>query len=94
MNRKTAAIVALICSAAGFGLGAERPRLRDLGVEPGILEPGPLNAITDVEGVMVGHRTVTEGEGSRSGVTAIVPHGGNVFQTKAPAAVFPSSGSP
>jgi D-aminopeptidase len=91
VNRKTAAIVALICCAGGVGLGAERPRLRDLGVEPGILEPGPLNAITDVEGVMVGHRTLIEGEGIRTGVTAIVPHGGNVFQSKVPAAVFPAN---
>jgi D-aminopeptidase len=89
--RKTAAIVALICGVSGTGLRAERPRLRDLGVEPGILEPGPLNAITDVEGVAVGHRTLIEGEGIRTGVTAIVPHGGNVFQSKVPAAVFPAN---
>jgi D-aminopeptidase len=76
---------------AGVGRAAERPRVRDLGIEPGILEPGPLNAITDVEGVLVGHRTLIEGEGIRTGVTAIVPHGGNVFQTKVPAAVFPAN---
>jgi D-aminopeptidase len=91
VNRKTGAILALIWCVAGAGLTAERPRLRDLGVEPGILEPGQLNAITDVEGVMVGHRTLIEGQGIRTGVTAIVPHGGNVFQTKVPAAVFPAN---
>jgi len=89
--RKTAAIVILTCCVAGAGRTAERPRVRDLGIEPGILEPGPLNAITDVEGVRVGHRTLIEGEGIRTGVTAIVPHGGNVFQSKVPAAVFPAN---
>jgi D-aminopeptidase len=81
----------LICFCAGFGQAEDRPRLRDLGIEPGILEPGPLNAITDVEGVKVGHRTLIEGEGIRTGVTAIVPHEGNVFQVKVPAAVFPAN---
>jgi len=66
----------------------ERPRLRDLGIATGILPPGPLNAITDVAGVRVGHTTLVEGEGVRTGVTAILPHGDNVFQEKAPAAVF------
>jgi len=89
--RRTATILALTCCVAARGPADERPRLRDLGVEPGILEPGPLNAITDVEGVTVGHRTLIEGEGIRTGVTAIVPHGGNVFQTKVPAAVFPAN---
>jgi D-aminopeptidase len=66
-------------------------RIRELGIEPGVLQPGPLNAITDVAGVKVGHRTLIEGEGIRTGVTAIVPHGGNVFQWKVPAAVFPAN---
>ena len=91
MTRKTALVVALIFCVAGLGQAGERPRLRDLGIEPGILQPGPLNAITDVEGVMVGHRTLIEGEGIRTGVTAIVPHDGNVFQWKVPAAVFPAN---
>ncbi len=69
-----------------------RPRIRDLGVEPGVFPPGPLNAITDVEGVRVGHRTLVRGESVRTGVTAIVPHGGNVFQSKAPAAVYVGNG--
>ena len=83
--------MALICFVTGLGQAEERPRLRDLGVEPGILQPGPLNAITDVEGVRVGHRTLIEGQGIRTGVTAIVPHDGNVFQWKVPAAVFPAN---
>jgi len=88
---KTALVVALIFCVAGLGQAEERPRLRDLGIEPGILQPGPLNAITDIEGVRVGHRTLIEGEGIRTGVTAIVPHDGNVFQWKVPAGVFPAN---
>jgi D-aminopeptidase len=65
-----------------------RPRARDLGVAPGALEPGPLNAITDVAGVLVGHTTVVSGDNIRTGVTAILPHGGNLFQEKVPGAVF------
>jgi len=67
---------------------AGRPRLRDLGIATGILEPGPLNAITDVAGVRVGHTTLIEGESVRTGVTAILPHGADLFQRKVPAAVF------
>jgi D-aminopeptidase len=65
-----------------------RTRLRDLGIATGILAPGSLNAITDVAGVRVGHTTLVEGDSVRTGVTAIVPHEGNVFQQKVPAAVF------
>jgi D-aminopeptidase len=65
-----------------------KPRARDLGVAPGVHRPGALNAITDVEGVKVGHTTIVEGERVRTGVTAIVPHGGNVFQDKVAGAVF------
>jgi len=83
---ETAAFVA----AAALGLatgGEERPRIRDLGVRPGVLAPGPENAITDVGGVRVGHRTIIEGDSIRTGVTAVVPHAGNLFQQKVPAAV-------
>lgn len=65
-----------------------RPRARDLGLAPGVFTPGPLNAITDVDGVRVGHVTLVTGETIRTGVTAVVPHGGNVFQDKVPGAVF------
>lgn len=71
---------------------APRPRLRDLGVEPGIFPPGPLNAITDVEGVRVGHQTLIRGDSVRTGVTAILPHDGNLFQRKTPAAVYVGNG--
>jgi len=69
-----------------------RPRIRDLGVEPGILPPGPLDAITDVVGVRVGHQTLIRGESVRTGVTVILPHGGNLFQQKTPAAVYVGNG--
>ncbi|HSP89479.1 MAG TPA: P1 family peptidase [Vicinamibacterales bacterium] len=65
-----------------------RPRARDLGVAPGVFPPGPLNAITDVAGVRVGHTTMIDGGRVRTGVTAVVPHGGNLFQEKVPGAVF------
>lgn len=67
---------------------AERPRARDLGITPGVLQPGPLNAITDVAGVKVGQTTLIEGDRVRTGVTAILPHAGNLFQEKVPGAVF------
>src|SRR5512140_3393895 len=68
------------------------PRARDLGFAPGILSPGPLNAITDVAGVRVGPVTVIEGEATRTGVTAILPHSGNPFADRVPAAVFAMNG--
>jgi D-aminopeptidase len=71
---------------------APRPRAREAGVVLGTLPPGPLNAITDVAGVRVGHTTVIRGETIRTGVTAILPHGGNLFQEKVPAGVFVGNG--
>lgn len=69
-----------------------RPRARDLGVVVGILPPGKNNAITDVDGVRVGHATLIRGDNVRTGVTAILPHSGNLFQDKVPAAVFVGNG--
>ena len=69
-----------------------RPRARELGVVVGVLPPGPLNAITDVGGVAVGHTTVIRGADVRTGVTAILPHTGNLFRDKVPAAVFVGNG--
>jgi D-aminopeptidase len=65
-----------------------RPRARELGLAPGLLQPGAHNAITDVAGVRVGQRTVIEGSTVRTGVTAILPHGGNLFREKVAGAVF------
>jgi D-aminopeptidase len=69
-----------------------RPRAREAGVAPGILSPGTLNAITDVAGVRVGQTTLIRGENVRTGVTVILPHGGNLFREKVPAAVFVGNG--
>ncbi len=71
---------------------SESVRLRDLGVAPGLFSPGSLNAITDVAGVQVGHRTRMEGDTVRTGVTAIRPHGGDLFHEKVPAAVHVGNG--
>lgn len=71
---------------------AQRPRARDLGIRPGILNPGLLNAITDVKGVLVGQVTLMEGETVRTGVTAILPHGGNIYQNKVPAGFSVANG--
>lgn len=70
----------------------DRPRARDVGVAPGILPTGPLNAITDVPGVRVGHHTLKTGDNVRTGVTAILPHGGNILQDKVPGAVVIGNG--
>jgi len=69
-----------------------RPRARDLGIAPGALPTGPLNAITDVAGVQVGHVTLREGDDIRTGVTAILPHTGNLFQEKVPAGLAVGNG--
>ncbi len=77
-------------ASAQASSGATRPRAREAGVVVGVFAPGPLDAITDVAGVRVGQVTRSEGDGPgaiRTGVTAILPHGGNVFLEKVPAAV-------
>ena len=79
---------ALVAIAAISQQSDGRPRARDLGIAPGALPPGPLNAITDVAGVRVGHTTLVRGDTVRTGVTAILPHAGNLFQDKVAGAVF------
>lgn len=77
------------------GVGAEpgqSVRIRDLGVQPGVLTPGPHNAITDVKGVRVGQVTLSRGDEVRTGVTAILPHGDDLFRHKVPAAVHVGNG--
>ena len=69
-----------------------RKRARELGISPGILPVGPWNAITDVVGVKVGHVTLIEGQDVRTGVTAILPHEGNLFQEKVPAGIVVGNG--
>ena len=78
----------LTLAVVAFALAEERPRARELGLSPGVFPPGPLNAITDVKGVTVGHKTLVEGESVRTGVTVILPHTGNLFQDKVAGAVF------
>jgi len=81
----------LLCVLAA---GAQEParRARDLGIAPGRLAPGRWNSITDVEGVRVGHATLIRGARVRTGVTAVLPHGGNLFRDKVPGAVFVFNG--
>jgi D-aminopeptidase len=89
--------VGLLFSALWTGVaeveGQEpRFRARDVGIDIGVLEPGPLNAITDVEGVRVGHRTLSVGDSIRTGVTAVLPHGGNIFTNKVAGAIVVRNG--
>lgn len=71
---------------------AQKKRVRELGIKIGVMEPGQKNAITDVQGVRVGHFTLVKGEDVRTGVTAILPHEGNIFQEKVPAAIYVGNG--
>jgi D-aminopeptidase len=82
------AALATVLSIGSSVAGQARGRARDLGIQPGISSPGPLNAITDVAGVRVGHTTLTSGDNVRTGVTVVVPHGGNLFREKVAGAVF------
>lgn len=79
-------------TAASTVANAQRARARDLGVKPGVFATGKLNAITDVDGVRVGQTTVIEGDSVRTGVTAILPHGGNLFTDRVPAALHVGNG--
>lgn len=81
-------LVLALSGLAAIPAQPSRPRARDLGIAPGAGTPGPLNAITDVAEVRVGQVTIVEGTTVRTGVTAILPHGGNLFQQKVPGAVF------
>jgi D-aminopeptidase len=90
MNPSILLLASAVLATAGLTQSESntRPRARDLGVTPGLYAPGPLNAITDVRGVRVGQVTLKEGSRVRTGVTAVLPHGGNLFQEKVPGAVF------
>jgi D-aminopeptidase len=81
-------LAAVLIAGLAYFQQSNRPRARDLGIAPGSLPPGPLNAITDVDGVRVGQVTIVQGDTVRTGVTAILPHGGNIFQDKVAGAVF------
>jgi len=90
MNRVV--IIIVLLSFYSTCQAQTRSRARELGIESGILTPGHWNAITDVKGVSVGHKTLIEGDSIRTGVTVILPHQGNLFQQKVPAAVFVGNG--
>jgi D-aminopeptidase len=85
-------LLAPALAAAQPAVPEGRARARDLGVAPGVLAPGRWNAITDVAGVRVGHATVVEGDSVRTGVTAILPHSGNPYRERVPAAVVVGNG--
>jgi D-aminopeptidase len=77
---------------SALALAGEKPRARDLGISPGILTPGALNAITDVDGVKVGQLTVKDGTRVNTGITVIIPADGNLRQDKVPAAIYVANG--
>jgi D-aminopeptidase len=92
MFNRLVSFVFILSLSATLAAQTPRPRARDLGIKIGILTAGAANSITDVAGVKVGHTTVVRGDTVRTGVTAIIPHGGNLFQEKVPGAVFVGNG--
>jgi len=84
--------VLFLLIATSLGAQTQRPRARDIGISVGSLPTGSLNAITDVAGVRVGHTTITRGDSINTGITAILPHGGNPFREKVPAAIVVGNG--
>lgn len=89
MKRKNFFVLTIITLA--FSASAQK-RVADIGLKIGVLKPGKLNAITDVAGVKVGHTTLVKGDSVHTGVTAILPYDGNIFQQKVPAGVFVGNG--
>jgi D-aminopeptidase len=92
LNHALSLSILLAMTATASEAPAQRARARDLGVKPGVFAPGRLNAITDVAGVRVGQTTVVQGDNVRTGVTAILPHGGNAFTDRVPAALHVGNG--
>src|SRR3984885_15318658 len=84
-------LVSLFGPAHGVPSG-DRPRASDLKIKVGILLPGPLDAITDVAGVEVGQTTIIRGNNIHTGVTAVLPHSGNLYREKVPAGIFVGNG--
>ncbi|ANE53531.1 P1 family peptidase [Flavisolibacter tropicus] len=85
----------LFCTLSFFVITSNtiaQQRARDAGIRIGVLPTGTTNTITDVPGVLVGHNTLIQGDSVRTGVTAILPHGGNLFQQKVPASIFVGNG--
>jgi D-aminopeptidase len=90
--RTSIALAACCIVLSASAAASEKPRARDLGVAPGILSPGALNAITDVKGVKVGHVTVRDGTRINTGATVVIPAGGNLYRDKLPAAIYVANG--
>ena len=90
--RSVSISILLIAGLLAGGASAQGKRVRDHGIVIWVMRPGPLNAITDVAGVKVGQVTIIEGDSVRTGVTAVLPHGGNVFRQKVPAAIYVANG--
>jgi D-aminopeptidase len=90
--RASALALGIALALAAPAAAVPPQRARDLGVAPGIFKPGAQNAITDVAGVRVGHTTLIEGEWVRTGVTAVLPHAGNMFTERVPAAIHVANG--
>ena len=87
-----AGLILLFAHTPSSAQNVERPRAREAGIHPGVLAPGALNAITDVPGVQVGHVTILRGDNIRTGVTAILPHDGNLYADKVPAGIAVGNG--
>ena len=92
MKRIVVSLLLLSLCVVAVAQPAKRGRIRDFGITPGVFKTGTYNAITDVPGVKVGQVTLIEGDDIRTGVTAIVPHDGNIFRKKCPAAVYVGNG--
>ena len=92
MVRTLATAILAIGMVSGMGTAQDQVRARDLGIAPGILEPGEHNSITDVAGVRVGHVTLIEEPAIHTGVTAILPHGGDIYSDKVPAGLAVGNG--
>lgn len=88
---KNAYVILIILISSVHNMHSQQ-RARELGIEIGVIPTGTLNAITDVPGVKVGHTTLMEGDSVRTGVTAVLPHSGNIFQEKVPAAIYVGNG--
>jgi len=87
-----AVMIVLLASSFAQDKPQARPRARDLGIKVGVLSTGPLNAITDVNGVLVGHTTIIQDPNIHTGVTAVLPHSGNLYREKVPGAIFVGNG--
>lgn len=89
---KTSLLLLLVTLNSTFLMAQNGERATDIGIRIGVMSPGKLNAITDVQGVKVGHTTIIKGDSIRTGVTAVLPHEGNLFHQKVPAGVYVGNG--